>query len=573
MLIEGLLTSSLLLGACLGSATNKPDRGLLSFHGIPHGVYQSDERLISSELSFLAPVRLKVTQLMRKTYASISFGYGLLDDGFGSVHLDGPHLLKPCGPPFLQPVTTHDVGECYWFSWDITKLVMPAVYGWLNRVWDADRQSMVLCTTTSSDASSGWKPDLILYLDAHQPSSYEPFDKLNLPVPLIHSNHLSASFGESSPSLTPTFKAQPRPSKGQGVADGTTIMDGAYAGWAPGSVEVHLFVQTPMNGGLPLAALHAYGEATMLARTRGRIFPDHTTPGCFILQTTADEPESSLRFCLCDEPGRLNRMAESAGMIILSTSCVYIRRSFNDVWFMSVCNRWTSPEDVKDQVEYREATKVNESPNGLGSIFHARWNIPEARALTAEHLKPKDAQDRLAYSLVWLCRSGYDFFSGYDFLKHGYKLYAHRLIFLETIAAIPGMVAALNRHLKSLRRMDRDHGWIPTLIEEAEDERMHLLISQSLISHGWLLRSLITAAQGAFFVFYATAYSISPRFCHRFVGYLEEEAFKTYTAIIEDVENGKIPEFERSAPYYARSYYYLPTDATLLGRACLHEGG
>ncbi|KAF4703486.1 hypothetical protein FOZ63_007279 [Perkinsus olseni] len=221
-------------------------------------------------------------------------------------------------------------------------------------------------------------------------------------------------------------------------------------------------------------------------------------------------------------------------------------------------------EDVKDQVEYREATKVNESPNGIGSIFHARWNIPEARALTAEHLKPKDAQDRLAYSLVWLCRSGYDFFSGYDFLKHGYKLYAHRLIFLETIAAIPGMVAALNRHLKSLRRMDRDHGWIPTLIEEAEDERMHLLISQSLISHGWLLRSLITAAQGAFFVFYATAYSISPRFCHRFVGYLEEEAFKTYTAIIEDVENGKIPEFERSAPYYARSYYYLPTDATLL---------
>ncbi|KAF4727058.1 hypothetical protein FOZ63_022511, partial [Perkinsus olseni] len=257
MLIEGLLTTSLLLGACLGSATNKPDSGLLSSHGIPHGVYQSDERLISSELSFLAPVRLKVTQLMRKTYASISFGNELLDDGFGSVHLDGPHLLKPCGPPFLQPVTTHDVRECYWFSWDITKLVMPAVYGWLNRVWDADRQSMVLCTTTSSDASSGWKPDLILYLDAHQPSSYEPFDKLNLPVPLIHNNHLSASFGESSASLTPTFKAQPRPSKGQGVADGTTIMDGAYAGWAPGSVEVHLFVQTPMNGGLPLAALHA----------------------------------------------------------------------------------------------------------------------------------------------------------------------------------------------------------------------------------------------------------------------------------------------------------------------------
>lgn len=112
--------------------------------------------------------------------------------------------------------------------------------------------------------------------------------------------------------------------------------------------------------------------------------------------------------------------------------------------------------------------------------------------------------------------------------------------------------------------MERDNGWIPTLIEEAEDERMHLLISQGLVSHGWFLRSFLTAAQGAFFLFYAGAYSVSPRFCHRFVGYLEEEAFKTYTAIVEDVENGKVPEFDRSAPFYAKAYYCLPEDATLL---------
>mmetsp|Transcript_23865 Transcript_23865/g.19646 ORF Transcript_23865/g.19646 Transcript_23865/m.19646 type:complete len:137 (-) Transcript_23865:26-436(-) len=93
---------------------------------------------------------------------------------------------------------------------------------------------------------------------------------------------------------------------------------------------------------------------------------------------------------------------------------------------------------------------------------------------------------------------------------------------------------------------------------------MHLLISQSLIDHGWFLRSLITGAQGAFFLFYSAAYSLSPKFCHRFVGYLEEEAFKTYTSIIEDVENGKVPEFERTAPYYAKAYYYLPENATLL---------
>jgi hypothetical protein len=35
--------------------------------------------------------------------------------------------------------------------------------------------------------------------------------------------------------------------------------------------------------------------------------------------------------------------------------------------------------------------------------------------------------------------------------------------------------AGMIRHLRSLRTMKRDHGWIPTLLEEAENERMHLM--------------------------------------------------------------------------------------------------
>ncbi|KAK3236288.1 Alternative oxidase, mitochondrial precursor [Cymbomonas tetramitiformis] len=40
---------------------------------------------------------------------------------------------------------------------------------------------------------------------------------------------------------------------------------------------------------------------------------------------------------------------------------------------------------------------------------------------------------------------------------------------------VPGMVAGMLRHMTSLRTMKRDHGWIHTLLEEAENERMHLL--------------------------------------------------------------------------------------------------
>jgi hypothetical protein len=50
-----------------------------------------------------------------------------------------------------------------------------------------------------------------------------------------------------------------------------------------------------------------------------------------------------------------------------------------------------------------------------------------------------------------------------------------RAIFLETVAGVPGFAGGMIRHLQSLRRMERDQGWIHTLLEEAENERMHLM--------------------------------------------------------------------------------------------------
>ena len=43
--------------------------------------------------------------------------------------------------------------------------------------------------------------------------------------------------------------------------------------------------------------------------------------------------------------------------------------------------------------------------------------------------------------------------------------------------------------------------------------------------------------QGVFFNFFFISYLLSPKFSHRFVGYLEEEAVKTYTAMLADIDN------------------------------------
>ena len=80
------------------------------------------------------------------------------------------------------------------------------------------------------------------------------------------------------------------------------------------------------------------------------------------------------------------------------------------------------------------------------------------------HQSPRDASDRVALMFVKALRFVADsFFS---------KRYGHRAVVLETVAAVPGMVAGLLQHLKSLRNIEDDRGWVRELLEEAENERM-----------------------------------------------------------------------------------------------------
>ena len=75
---------------------------------------------------------------------------------------------------------------------------------------------------------------------------------------------------------------------------------------------------------------------------------------------------------------------------------------------------------------------------------------------------------QLAYYSVYVLRKMFDLFSGYAWGKLWGTLderkWLRRIVFLETVAGVPGMVGAMVRHLRSLRHMDRDHGWIHTLL-------------------------------------------------------------------------------------------------------------
>jgi len=138
----------------------------------------------------------------------------------------------------------------------------------------------------------------------------------------------------------------------------------------------------------------------------------------------------------------------------------------------------------------------------------------------------------------------------------------NRIIFLETIAGVPGFMGGMVRHLHSLRRMKKDNGWIHTLLEEAENERMHLMTAMALKKPGIFFRWAVIFAQGFFVNFFFVAYLLSPHYCHRFVGYLEEEAVKTYTNLLEAIDQDLVPDWKTlKAPEIAIRYWKLSQNA------------
>lgn len=169
------------------------------------------------------------------------------------------------------------------------------------------------------------------------------------------------------------------------------------------------------------------------------------------------------------------------------------------------------------------------------------------------HIEPKTISDKIAFTFVKCLR----FFADKFFAKR----YGHRAIVLETVAAVPGMVGGLWQHLTALRKMRDDDGWIRTLLDEAENERMHLMTFVEIAQPNWFERWLIIIVQFFFYNAYFFLYLFAPRTAHRVVGYFEEEAVISYTQYLTEVDAGHHDNIP--APQIAIDYWQLPKNARL----------
>jgi ubiquinol oxidase len=158
------------------------------------------------------------------------------------------------------------------------------------------------------------------------------------------------------------------------------------------------------------------------------------------------------------------------------------------------------------------------------------------------HVNPASVSDRIAFGFTKLLRAVADAFFA--------KRYGHRAIVLETVAAVPGMVGASMTHLRCLRRMCDDQGWIRILMEEAENERMHLMTFIEVAQPSAFERFLIIVVQWVFYIGFLALYLVSPATAHRVVGYFEEEAVISYSQYLaqidaDHVENVPAPAIAR----------------------------
>ena len=140
--------------------------------------------------------------------------------------------------------------------------------------------------------------------------------------------------------------------------------------------------------------------------------------------------------------------------------------------------------------------------------------------------------------------------------------YGHRAVVLETVAGVPGMVAGMMLHFKSLRKMRTGYGPdIREMLAEAENERMHLMFFIEIAKPNLFERLLVLLAQFIFMIFYAILYTVSYKTAHRMIAYFEEEAVKSYTEYLALVESGEVENVP--APELAIKYYKMKKNAKL----------
>ena len=97
-------------------------------------------------------------------------------------------------------------------------------------------------------------------------------------------------------------------------------------------------------------------------------------------------------------------------------------------------------------------------------MAHAVYDLNEVEKIEPYHNQPDTLMDKIAFNAIRVVRGSYDLMTRYNPETMKEREWLNRILFLETVAGVPGMIGGMVRHLKSLRSLENDHGWIHHLL-------------------------------------------------------------------------------------------------------------
>jgi len=85
-------------------------------------------------------------------------------------------------------------------------------------------------------------------------------------------------------------------------------------------------------------------------------------------------------------------------------------------------------------------------------MAHPVYSKADIEGIATTYRTPTGWPDAIAKNAVIFCRAAVDFLTRYNPDKMTERGWLNRVIFLETVAGVPGMVGGMHRHFRSLRK-------------------------------------------------------------------------------------------------------------------------
>jgi hypothetical protein len=115
------------------------------------------------------------------------------------------------------------------------------------------------------------------------------------------------------------------------------------------------------------------------------------------------------------------------------------------------------------KVSDNEAELADHSWRQQNHIWTNEELIEKYNTKTVKH-KPVTVSDHIMGGLMKFLYHSFNFITGYKEVNPATKSIEWRLIVLESVAGVPGFLAAGFRHFYSLRTLQRDHGTIACVL-------------------------------------------------------------------------------------------------------------